>query len=73
MSDKEESDRKRILDSVDTKRLFDKTESAIIEWNIDNIVSEANRGKFRECTVDRAPLRYGSSCYEKACKIRYMT
>ena len=38
MSDKEESDRKRILDSVDTKRLFDKTESAIIEWNIDNIV-----------------------------------
>ena len=55
--EEEESDRKKILASVDTERLFDKTSASIIEWNIDNIVSEAKRGKFKTCTVDRAPLR----------------
>ena len=55
--EEEDSDRKKILESVDTERLFDKTSASIIEWNIDNIVSEARRGKFKTCTVDRAPLR----------------
>ena len=55
MDDDNES--KKILESVDTERLFDKTSASIIEWNIDNIVAEAKRGKFKMCTVDRAPLR----------------
>ena len=53
----EASDKKRILESVETESLFDKTSASIIEWNIDNIVSEAKRDKFKPCTVDRAPLR----------------
>ena len=57
MVDRDNDERKKILDSVDTKTLFDKTESAIIEWNIDNIVKEAKEGKFKRYTVDRAPLR----------------
>ena len=57
MVDRDGDDKKKILDSVDTKTLFDKTESAIIEWNIDNIVKEARDGKFKRYTVDRAPLR----------------
>ena len=56
MSDRERAKRK-VLDSVDTKQLFDETESAIIEWNIDNIVKEARRGTYRRFTVDKAPLR----------------
>ena len=56
----DDHERKKILESVDTERLFDKTSASIIEWNIDNIVSEAKRGKFKMCTVDRAPLRYVS-------------
>ena len=57
MVDRDGDENKKILDSVDTKTLFDKTESAIIEWNIDNIVQEAREGKFKRYTVDRAPLR----------------
>ena len=57
MVDRDNDERKKILDSVDTKTLFDKTENAIIEWNIDNIVKEAKEGKFKRYTVDRAPLR----------------
>ena len=53
----EGNERKKILESVDTERLFDKTSASIIEWNIDNVVSEAKKGKFKTCTVDRAPLR----------------
>jgi len=50
-------ERHKILDSVDTKKLFGRDESAIIEWNIDNIVKEAKDGKFKRYTVDKAPLR----------------
>ena len=57
MMETEKEERRKIFDSVDTKILFDKTESAIIEWNIDNIVKEARQGKFKRYTVDRAPLR----------------
>ena len=49
--------RRKVLDSVDTRQLFDETETAIIEWNIDNIVKEARRGKYKRFTVDKAPLR----------------
>ena len=34
MSDRD-LERHKILDSVDTKKLFGRDESAIIEWNID--------------------------------------
>lgn len=56
MSDRD-LERHKILDSVDTKKLFGRDESAIIEWNIDNIVKEAKDGKFKRYTVDKAPLR----------------
>ena len=56
MSDRDDV-RKKVLDSVDTKQLFDETETAIIEWNIDNIVKDARAGKFKRFTVDKAPLR----------------
>ena len=49
--------RRKVLDSVDTRQLFDETETAIIEWNIDQIVKEARRGKYKRFTVDKAPLR----------------
>ena len=52
-----EKEREKILDSVDTKRLFGRTECDIIEWNIDNIVKQAKEGKYKRYTVDKAPLR----------------
>ena len=56
MSERDKA-RRKVLDSVDTKQMFDETETAIIEWNIDNIVMEARLGKYKRFTVDKAPLR----------------
>ena len=56
--DKDASDRKRILDSVETKQLYTREESKAIEDKIDDIVKEAREGKFKKYTVDKAPLRY---------------
>ena len=56
MSERDKA-RRKVLDSVDTKQMFDETETAIIEWNIDNIVKDARLGKYKRFTVDKAPLR----------------
>ena len=47
----------KIWSSVKVRRLFDSEASALIESKIDQIVQDADKGAFKPCTVDRAPLR----------------
>ena len=56
--DKDESDRKRVVDSVDIKSLFDEVEMENIEKEIDGIISDVRERKFKTYTVDRSRLRY---------------
>uniref|UniRef100_A0A1B6DAH8 Uncharacterized protein n=1 Tax=Clastoptera arizonana TaxID=38151 RepID=A0A1B6DAH8_9HEMI len=46
-----------IRDGVMQKRLFDDRECNKIEAKIDKVVARAEKGKYKPCTVDRAPLR----------------
>ena len=55
--DKDESDRKRVVDSVDIKSLFDEIEMGNIEKEIDGIIKDVRERKFKTHTVDRSRLR----------------
>uniref|UniRef100_A0A1B6EQ09 RNA demethylase ALKBH5 n=1 Tax=Cuerna arida TaxID=1464854 RepID=A0A1B6EQ09_9HEMI len=50
-----------LLDLIKTgikqKRLFDDAQCTKIEEKIDRVVERAEKGKYKPCTVDRAPLR----------------
>lgn len=47
----------KIWSSVHVRRLFDAQSSTKIESKIDEIVRKAEKGLYKPCTVDRAPLR----------------
>jgi len=42
---------------IQQKRLFDDVQCTKIEAKIDRVVERADKGKYKPCTVDRAPLR----------------
>lgn len=46
-----------IRDGVQQKRLFDDAQCIKIEGKINRVVERAEKGKYKPCTVDRAPLR----------------
>ncbi|XP_063240243.1 RNA demethylase ALKBH5-like isoform X2 [Bacillus rossius redtenbacheri] len=48
---------KRIHTGIQQRRLFDGEQCALIERKIDEVVTLADRGEYKPCTVDRAPLR----------------
>jgi len=48
---------KKILSSVSTKQMFDKTQCREIEKKIDETVRLGRQGHYKKQTVDRAPLR----------------
>lgn len=47
----------RVHDGIQQLRLFDTAECEVIEKKIDEVVALAEKGSYRPCTVDRAPLR----------------
>ena len=55
--DKDESDKKRVLDSVDTVKFFDDIEMEKIETELDGIVDDARMRKFKKHTVETTRLR----------------
>lgn len=48
---------KQIHTGIQQRRLFDNEQCAAIEEKIDEVVELADKGKYKPCTVDRAPLR----------------
>lgn len=48
---------KQIHTGIKQRRLFDNEQCAAIEEKIDEVVQLADKGKYKPCTVDRAPLR----------------
>ena len=56
--DKDESDRKRVVDSVDIKSLFDEIEMENIEKEINETINDCRGRKFKRYTVDRTRLRF---------------
>ena len=56
--DKDESDRKRVVDSVDIKSLFDEIEMENIEKEINETINDCRERKFKRYTVDRTRLRF---------------
>lgn len=46
-----------IKEGVKQKRLFDDAQCTKIEEKIERVVERADKGKYKPCTVDRAPLR----------------
>lgn len=46
-----------IKEGVKQKRLFDDAQCTKIEDKIERVVERADKGKYKPCTVDRAPLR----------------
>ncbi|GLH15683.1 Putative alkylated DNA repair protein alkB-like protein 5 [Gryllus bimaculatus] len=48
---------KQIHTGIQQRRLFDSEECDAIERKIDEVVKLADQGKYKQCTVDRAPLR----------------
>jgi alkylated DNA repair protein alkB family protein 5 len=46
-----------IKEGIQQKRLFDDVQCTKIEAKIDRVVERADKGKYKPCTVDRAPLR----------------
>jgi alkylated DNA repair protein alkB family protein 5 len=48
---------KQIHRGIQQRRLFDNEQCAAIEEKIDEVVQLADKGKYKPCTVDRAPLR----------------
>ena len=55
--DKDESDKKRVLDSVDTVKFFDDIEMEKIETELDGMVDDARMRKFKRHTVETTRLR----------------
>ena len=55
--DKDESDKKRVLDSVDTVKFFDDIEMEKIETELDGVVDDARMRKFKKHTVETTRLR----------------
>ena len=59
---------KQIHKGIQQRRLFDNEQCAAIEEKIDEVVKLADKGKYKPCTVDRAPLRnkwvYGGSWFQ---------
>ena len=55
--DKDESDKKRVLDSVDTVKFFDDIEMEKIETELDGVVDDARMRKFKSHTVETTRLR----------------
>ena len=55
--DKDESDKKRVLDSVDTVKFFDDIEMEKIETELDGVVDDARMKKFKPHTVETTRLR----------------
>ena len=55
--DKDESDKKRVLDSVDTVKFFDDIEMEKIETELDGVVDDARMKKFKTHTVETTRLR----------------
>ena len=47
----------KIWSTVHVRRLFDSQSSDKIESKIEEICQKAEKGLFKPCTVDRAPLR----------------
>ena len=56
--DKDESDKKRVLDSVDTLKFFDDIEMEKIETELDGVVDDARMKKFKPHTVETTRLRF---------------
>ncbi|XP_049801380.1 RNA demethylase ALKBH5-like isoform X2 [Schistocerca nitens] len=48
---------KQIHTGIQQRRLFDNDQCTAIENKIDEVVELADKGKYKPCTVDRAPLR----------------
>ncbi|XP_067006387.1 RNA demethylase ALKBH5 isoform X2 [Anabrus simplex] len=48
---------KQIHTGIQQRRLFDSEQCNAIEQKIDEVVELADKGKYKPCTVDRAPLR----------------
>lgn len=46
-----------IKTGVQQHKLFDDAQCLEIEHKIDKVVQKADKGKYKACTVDRAPLR----------------
>ncbi|XP_054288989.1 RNA demethylase ALKBH5-like [Macrosteles quadrilineatus] len=46
-----------LKEGIQQKRLFDDVQCTKIEAKIDRVVERADKGKYKPCTVDRAPLR----------------
>ncbi|XP_017313298.1 RNA demethylase ALKBH5 [Ictalurus punctatus] len=53
----EESEARKVKSGITQARVFTPEECASIEVKIDEVVAKADRGVYREHTVDRAPLR----------------
>ena len=60
--DKDESDKKRVLDSVDTVKFFDDIEMEKIETELDGVVDDARMKKFKSHTVETTRLRLEIFC-----------
>ncbi|KAM4698104.1 RNA demethylase ALKBH5 [Rhinophrynus dorsalis] len=56
-SEQEEEEARKVRSGIRQVRLFSPEECARIEAKIDEVVSRAEKGLYREHTVDRAPLR----------------
>lgn len=46
-----------IKTGVQQRKLFDDAQCLEIERKIDKVVQKGEKGKYKACTVDRAPLR----------------
>ncbi|XP_063286724.1 RNA demethylase ALKBH5 [Pelobates fuscus] len=57
VSEPEEEEARKVRSGIRQLRLFSPAECALIESRIDDVVSRAEKGMYREHTVDRAPLR----------------
>lgn len=53
----EEQEARRVKSGIEQKSIFTPEECAAIEGKIDEVVAIAEAGRYREHTVDRAPLR----------------
>ncbi|XP_049900735.1 RNA demethylase ALKBH5 [Epinephelus moara] len=56
-ADHREQEASRVRSSIQQKNIFTLEECALIEEKIDDVVAKAEAGRYREHTVDRAPLR----------------
>ena len=63
--DKDASDRKRCMDSIETKLMFTKEEIEAIEDKLDDVVQQGRDGKYKKFTMDKAPLRFIINHHQK--------